>query len=164
MWVGEWASSSTTNSSASDSSAMGLSGTYVPNSSQMSSSAIAPNSLIISSAAAKRDARLSATVWCAMESANRSSGKSSEMLGTGSVSTLRASSSIRSISFCMRASTSSWNEKWPVDEVADGAWEGRDAGESARLLEHWTTSDGEDAGEQPGVQRWVTRPAGERDE
>ncbi|KAF8432576.1 hypothetical protein L210DRAFT_3558146 [Boletus edulis BED1] len=86
---------------------MGLSGTYVPNSSQRSSSAIAPNSLIISSAAAKRDARLSAAVWCATESANRSSGKSSEMLGTGSVSTLRASSSIRSISFCMRASTSS---------------------------------------------------------
>ena len=53
--------------------------------------------------------------------------------------------------------------------MADGAWEdrwgeGRDAGESARLLEDWTTCDGEDAGEQPGVQRWATRPAGERDE
>ncbi|KAF8130677.1 hypothetical protein EV363DRAFT_1166955, partial [Boletus edulis] len=64
---------------------------------------------------------------------------------------------------------SKWNEKWPVDEVADGAWEdgwgeGGDAGESARFLEHWTTSDGEYAGEQPGVQRWATRPAGERDE
>ncbi|KAF8133952.1 hypothetical protein EV363DRAFT_1325058, partial [Boletus edulis] len=140
-----------------DSSGMGLSslaGTYVPDSSQMSpySSTIAPSSLIISSAAAKRDARVSAsTVWCATESANRSSGKSSEMLG------------IRSISFCMRASTSSWNEKWPVDEVADGAWEdgrgeGRDAGKSAR------TCDGEGVGEQPGVQRRVTRPAGERDE
>ncbi|KAF8120467.1 hypothetical protein EV363DRAFT_1189364, partial [Boletus edulis] len=64
---------------------------------------------------------------------------------------------------------SKWNEKWPVDEVADGAWEdgwgeGRDAGESAILREHWTTCDGEDAGEQPGVQRWATRPGGERDE
>ncbi|KAF8442904.1 hypothetical protein L210DRAFT_3534409 [Boletus edulis BED1] len=70
---------------------MGLSGTYVPNSSQMSSSAIAPNSLIISSAAAKRDARLSANVWCATESANRSSGKSSEMLGTASTSSVHSS-------------------------------------------------------------------------
>ncbi|KAF8447173.1 hypothetical protein L210DRAFT_3525116 [Boletus edulis BED1] len=138
----------------------------IPNSShRSSSSAIASSSLIISSAAAKRDARMSAAVCCATESTNRSSGKSSEKFRTGSASCLRASSSIRSSSFCMRASTSSWNEEWPVNEVADGAWEDRwgDAGEAARLLEH-TACDGEGAGEQPGVQRWATRPAGERDE
>ncbi|KAF8139685.1 hypothetical protein EV363DRAFT_1152310 [Boletus edulis] len=72
----------------------------------------------------------------------------------------------------MRASTSSvhssisskWNEKWPAGAWEDRWGEGREAGEAARLLEHWTACDGEDAGEQPGVQRWATRPAGERDE